>query len=123
MKKIDTENAPKAIGPYSQGIIHNDLIYTSGQISIDPVTQKFIDSTIEKQTELVLRNIQSILESQGSNLNKVIKVTIYLQNMNDFDTVNSIYENYFLKKPARSTVEVSKLPKNALIEIDCIAIL
>lgn len=118
---IKTEKAPQAIGPYSQGIIINNIIYTSGQISIDPKTQEFTNGSIENQTELVINNLIAILEEGGSSINKVIKTTIFLSDMNNFDTVNKIYSSYFTTKPARSTVEVSKLPKNALIEIECIA--
>lgn len=120
-KIISTRQAPKAIGPYSQAIVNNGLVYTSGQISIDPETELFFNGTIEEQTELVIKNLKSILLSAGSDLDKAIKVTIYLKNMDDFDSVNKIYAGYFLSKPARATVEVSKLPKDALVEIDCIA--
>lgn len=120
-KIVNTENAPKAIGPYSQGVIHKDLVYTSGQIAIDPENQEFLGGDIYKETEVVINNIKSILLAAESSLEKVIKVTIYLKNMNDFPIVNKIYEEYFINKPARSTVEVKSLPKDALIEIDCIA--
>lgn len=118
---IKTDNAPKAIGPYSQGIIINDLIYTSGQIAIDPESQQFINGNIEEQTRVVLNNIKAILEEAGSSLNKAVKVTIFLQDMSTFNIVNTIYSEFFIEKPARSTVEVSRLPKDALIEIECIA--
>ncbi len=121
IKRVNTPDAPKAIGPYSQATIFNNLIYTSGQISIDPKTQDFINDSIEKQTEQVLRNIQAILESSGSSLTKILKTTIYIKNIGDFDKVNIIYKKYITENPARSTIEVSNLPKNALIEIECIA--
>lgn len=118
---ISTEKAPKAIGPYSQGIVYNNLIYTSGQISIDPVTQEFRNGSIEEQTQQVLDNLREVLAAGGSSLEKVIKTTIFLSSMDDFTTVNEIYSKYFTSKPARSTVEVSRLPKDALIEIEAIA--
>lgn len=124
MKKIEViniKNAPVAIGPYSQGIIFNDLIFTSGQI---PITKenKIIISDIELQTKQALNNLKNILESSNSSLNCVIKTTIFLTNMNNFDKMNKIYESFFLNhKPARSTVCVKELPKNALVEIECIA--
>ncbi len=118
---IETEKAPKAIGPYSQGIIYNNIVYTSGQISIDPATQEFVNGDIEDQTNRVLKNLKEVLESAGSTLTKVIKVTVFLKDLSDFVIVNKIYSKYFTENPARSTVEVSKLPKDALIEIECIA--
>lgn len=118
---IKTNKAPQAIGPYSQGIIFNNMIFTSGQISIDPDTQEFINGTIEVQTETVIKNLIAILEESGTSIDKVIKTTIFLSDMDNFNKVNEIYGKYFTTKPARSTIEVSKLPKNALIEIECIA--
>ncbi|MGL1891782.1 MAG: RidA family protein [Spirochaetaceae bacterium] len=123
MKKVNTKNAPRAIGPYSQAVIYGGLIYTSGQISINPETQLFIHGGIKEQTELVIKNLSEILKSEDSSLENVIKTTIFLKNMDDFIIVNEIYNKYFMHKPARSTVEVSRLPKDALIEIECIAIL
>lgn len=122
MKKIvSTKNAPKAIGPYSQGTIFNGLVYTSGQISIDPETQEFIKGDITEQTNLVLNNLKEILLAANSNLDNALKVTIFLKDMKDFTTVNQIYSKYFTTNPSRSTVEVKRLPKDALIEIECIA--
>ncbi|WP_187759762.1 RidA family protein [Thiospirochaeta perfilievii] len=118
---VSTKNAPMAIGPYSQGVINNGLLYTSGQIAIDPKTQKFINGSVEEQTEQVIKNLKGILEECNTSFDKVIKVTIFLTNLDNFDLVNTIYGEYFKSKPARSTVEVSALPKNALIEIECIA--
>lgn len=118
---IESSNAPEAIGPYSQAVTCNGLLYTSGQIAIDPKTQLFIDGGIKDQTELVIKNIESILKASHSSFDKVIKVTIFLNKLEHFTEVNKIYSEYFTSRPARSTVEVSKLPKNALIEIDCIA--
>ena len=120
---IKTEKAPSAIGPYSQAIRVENLLFLSGQISINPKTNEFIDGDIEIQTEQVLKNIKAILEAGSSSLENVVKVTIYLQDIKDFVLVNKIYSKYFEDSlPARATVEVSNLPKNAKLEIDAIAI-
>ena len=122
-KIIKTQKAPSAIGPYSQAIEVGNLLFLSGQISIDPETNEFIDGDIEIQTEQVLKNVKAILEAGNSSLEDVVKVTIYLQDLKDFVLVNKIYSKYFEdSQPARVTVEVSKLPKNAKLEIDAIAI-
>jgi 2-iminobutanoate/2-iminopropanoate deaminase len=122
MQMIYTDNAPKAIGPYSQAIKYENLVFISGQIAIDPKTQKFVDADIETQTKIVMENIKAILEEAGLNFNHVIKTTIYLKNLKDFEKVNKVYGEYFTEhKPARATVEVSNLPKGALIEIEVIA--
>ena len=113
-----------AIGPYSQAIKSGNLLFLSGQISINPETNEFIDGDIEIQTEQVLKNIKAILEAGGSSLEEVVKVTIYLQNIKDFILVNEIYSKYFENSlPARACVEVSNLPKNAKIEIEAIGII
>ncbi|MCK4241339.1 MAG: RidA family protein [Candidatus Atribacteria bacterium] len=125
MKKeiIKTQRAPLAIGPYSQAIKVGDLLFVSGQISIKPETNEFMDGDVEVQTEQVLENIKSILEAADSSLKNVVKVTIYLKNMEDFALANKIYSKYFEDNlPARACVEVSNLPKNAKLEIDAIAI-
>jgi len=120
---IKTKKAPSAIGPYSQAIRVENLLFLSGQISINPETNEFIDGDIEIQTEQILKNIKAILEAGSSSLENVVKVTIYLQDMKDFNLVNKIYSKYFEDSlPARATVEVSNLPKNAKLEIDAIAI-
>lgn len=120
---IKTQKAPLAIGPYSQAIRAEILLFLSGQISINPETNEFIDGDIEIQTEQALKNIEAILEAGSSSLEDVVKVTIYLQDIKDFALVNKIYSKYFEKSlPARSCVEVSNLPKNAKLEIDAIAI-
>lgn len=120
-KELSTSNAPKAIGPYSQGVIFNNLIFTSGQIPLNPENMQMVEG-IENQAIRVFENIKAILESSNSNMDKVIKTTIFLKNLKDFDVVNSIYEKYFNKPyPARSCVEVAKLPKDALIEVEVIA--
>lgn len=122
MQSIETDRAPKAIGPYSQAVKYENLVFISGQIAIDPDTNQFIGGDIRQQTVRVLENIKAILEEAGLNLNHVIKTTIYLKNIEDFSVVNEIYGHYFGEhKPARATVEVSRLPKDALIEIEAIA--
>jgi 2-iminobutanoate/2-iminopropanoate deaminase len=121
-KIIETENAPKPIGPYSQAVQYGNLLFTSGQIAIDPETNEILYGTVEEQSNLVLENLKAVLTAAGSSLNNVIKTTIFLKDMNDFAKVNEAYSKYFGEsKPARSTVEVSCLPKNVLVEIDCIA--
>ena len=119
---INTSEAPNAIGPYSQAVRTDKMVYLSGQIAINPKTQQFIDGDIETQTKQVLDNLKAIIEASGSSLESVIKTTIYLTNIDDFPKVNDIYASYFSSgRPARSTVCVLKLPKNAKIEIDAIA--
>ncbi len=120
-KEIATENAPKAIGPYSQGILWNDLIFASGQIPVNPATSE-IPNGIKEQTTQVLKNIYAILESEGSSIKNVIKTTVFIKDMNDFVQMNEVYESFFQKPfPARSTVEVARLPKDVLVEIEVIA--
>ena len=122
MKFIETKDAPAAIGPYSQAIEVNGFIYTSGQIALKP------DGTMEnrgvkQQAHQVMKNLFYVLESAGAHFNDVVKTTIYLVDMNDFETVNHVYAHYFgAHKPARSTVAVRTLPKNALVEVECIAV-
>lgn len=119
---ISTDNAPNAIGPYSQAMKLNNMIYLSGQIAINPQTQEFMDESVEVQAKQVLDNIKAVLEAANSSLEMVVKTTIYLTNIDDFSKVNEIYSSYFsASKPARSTVCVAKLPKGAQIEIDAIA--
>lgn len=120
-KKIETKNAPAAIGPYSQAIAVGNLIFTSGQIPIDPNTGNLVSGGIEEQTTQVIKNIFAVLEEAGSSLNRVIKTTCFLQSIGDFAKFNAVYEKYFTGKPARSCVEVSALPKGALVEIEVIA--
>ncbi len=120
-KEIATENAPKAIGPYSQGILWNDLIFASGQIPVNPATSE-IPCGIKEQTTQVLKNVSAILESEGSSIKNVIKTTVFIKDMNDFVQMNEVYELFFQKPfPARSTVEVARLPKDVLVEIEVIA--
>lgn len=120
-KEIATENAPKAIGPYSQGILWNDLIFASGQIPVNPATSE-IPCGIKEQTTQVLKNVSAILESEGSSIKNVIKTMVFIKDMNDFVQMNEVYELFFQKPfPARSTVEVARLPKDVLVEIEVIA--
>jgi len=121
MQYLHSSNAPAAIGPYSQAIKVGDMIYTSGQIALTP-NGDMIENDVKKQTIQVLTNLKNLLEDSGSSLNNVVKTTIFLANMDDFMSVNTIYAEFFGEhKPARSTVAVKTLPRNALVEIDCIA--
>ena len=122
MKIIHTENAPAAIGPYSQAIEANGLVYTSGQIALNPQTGALAGGTIEAQTEQAIQNLKAVLEAAGSGLDKVVKTTCFLQRMGDFAAFNAIYEKHFPGKPARSCVEVAALPKGALVEIEAVAL-
>jgi len=120
---ISTKDAPQAIGPYSQAVKANGLIFTSGQIAIDPATQQVITGDVAAQTDRVLRNLSEILEAAGSGLGKVVRCTVFLKNMSDFAPMNEVYGKYFsTAPPARSTVEVARLPKDVLVEIDVIAL-
>ncbi len=123
MNKVYTPNAPAAIGPYSQAIVVNNTVYTSGQIPIDPITGKMVEGGIEVQAEQVMNNLKSVLEEAGSCFENVIKTTCFLKNMNDFAAFNEIYGQYFTERPARSCVEVACLPKGALVEVEVIALL
>ena len=121
---ISTNNAPAAIGPYSQAISVNGMLYTSGQIPIDPKTGNLVDGGITEQTVRVLENLNGVLQAAGASFDKVVKTTVFIKNMGDFATVNEIYGTYFKAPyPARSCVEVARLPKDVLIEIECIAAL
>ena len=120
---IATADAPKAIGPYSQAIRANGMLFTAGQVAIDPSTQQLIEGDISAQTERVLKNLSAILKAAGCGLRDVLRCTVFLRDMNDFTAMNAVYERYFdTAPPARSTVEVSRLPKDALVEIDVIAL-
>ena len=120
-EKIATPNAPQAIGPYSQAIRYGDFLFVSGQIAIDPQTAKIIEGDIEAQTEQVLKNIAAIIEAAGMSLQDVVKCTCFLKDMNDFVRFNGVYEKYFGEiLPARETVEVSRLPKDVLVEVSAI---
>jgi 2-iminobutanoate/2-iminopropanoate deaminase len=120
---VSTKDAPQAIGPYSQAIKANGFIFTSGQIAIDPATQQVVAGDVAEQTDRVLRNVSEILEAAGSGLGKVVRSTVFLKDMNDFAAMNQVYAKYFSSAaPARSTVEVARLPKDVLVEIDVIAL-
>jgi 2-iminobutanoate/2-iminopropanoate deaminase len=120
---ISTPNAPKAIGPYSQAVRARGLVFVSGQVAIDPATQQVIEGDVAAQTERVIKNILAILSSAESSLDQVVRSTVFLKNMNDFAAMNEAYGKFFnAAPPARSTVEVSRLPKDVLVEIDVIAL-
>ena len=120
---VHTDDAPKAIGPYSQAIVANGLVFCAGQTPIDPKTGSLVEGGIEAQTQQALKNIGAVLRAAGSDYGKVVKTTVFLKNMNDFATMNGIYATYFKDNPpARSTVEVARLPKDCLFEIECIAL-
>jgi 2-iminobutanoate/2-iminopropanoate deaminase len=120
---ISTKDAPQAIGPYSQAIKANGFVFVSGQVAIDPATQQVITGDVAAQTDRVLRNLSEILEAAGSGLGKVVKATVFLKNMGEFAIMNGVYGKYFnTVPPARSTVEVARLPKDVLVEIDVIAV-
>ena len=121
MKIIETKNAPAAIGPYSQAIIIGDLVYTSGQIPINPASGQIEADDIKAQAEQVIGNLSAVLDAAGSSLEDAVKTTCFLANMKDFADFNEVYAKYFTGKPARSCVEVSALPKGALVEIEVIA--
>jgi 2-iminobutanoate/2-iminopropanoate deaminase len=124
---ISTSNAPAAIGPYSQAVRIGDFLYTSGQVALDPATGQIVAGEIEAQTTRVLENLKAVLEAAGASLGQVFKTTVFLKDMNDFAAMNAIYGQYLALEgtvaPARSTVEVARLPKDALVEIEVIAAL
>jgi len=123
-KIINSDRAPAPIGPYSQAIQMDNLLFTSGQIAIDPESGEVLNGDVAEQTKLVLENVSAVLEAAGSSRQHVLKTTIFLKNMSDFATVNQVYGEYFGDVlPARSTIEVSRLPKDVLVEIDCIAMI
>ncbi len=123
MKTISTSSAPSAIGPYSQAVIANGFIFASGQIPLNPATGTISETSIEEQTRRIVKNIAAVLDAAGSDLAHVVKTTCFLKNMSDFQAFNAVYAEYFVSRPARSCVEVSALPKNALIEIEIVALL
>ena len=119
---IATKSAPQAIGPYSQAIRSGGFVFTSGQVALDPATGKVVAGDVAAQTERVLENLAAVLAAAGSSLNKVVKTTVFLKSMGDFATMNEVYGKHFgAHRPARSTVEVARLPKDVLVEIDVIA--
>ncbi len=122
-KIVATETAPQAIGPYSQAISIGEFVFTSGQIPIDPKTGVFVEGGIAEQTEQVLRNLVEVLRAAGTSLEAVVKTTVFLADMNDFAAMNEVYSHYFLNEPpARSTVQAARLPRDARVEIDVIAV-
>ena len=122
MKPVATEKAPKALGPYSQGYVHNGILYSAGQIAIKPETNTVEAVTIEEQTEQVCKNLGEVLRAAGSSFDKVLKTTCFLSDMGDFAAFNEVYGKYFTSKPARSCVAVKTLPKNLLCEVEVIAV-
>ncbi len=120
---VSTNDAPKAIGPYSQAIKANGFVFVSGQVAIDPATGGVLEGDVRVQTERVLKNLTAILSAAGSSLDRALKTTVFLQNMSDFAAMNEVYAKFFTgQQPARSTVEVAQLPRNVLVEIDVIAL-
>ena len=124
MKRIiKTEEAPKAIGPYSQAVVAGGFVFASGQIPTDPATGQFVEGGITEQTEQVLRNLSKVLEAAGTGLERVVKTTVFLADMNDFAAMNEVYARFFGENPpARSTVEAARLPRDARVEIDVVAL-
>jgi 2-iminobutanoate/2-iminopropanoate deaminase len=122
MQKINTSKAPAAIGPYSQGLIVNGVLYSSGQIPLDPVTGEVVEGGIQEQTLQVMKNIKAILEEAKTTFENVIKTTCFLTDMSHFSAFNEIYAEYFISKPARSCVAVKELPKGVLVEVEVIAV-
>lgn len=119
---VSTTSAPAAIGPYSQATKIGNFVFTSGQIPLDPATGQVVAGTVEEQTRLVLTNLTAVLEAAGSSLDKVVKTTVFIKNMNDFAAINAVYATFFQNEPpARSCVEVARLPKDVLVEIEAIA--
>ncbi|MBQ8658411.1 MAG: RidA family protein [Clostridia bacterium] len=121
LKKVATEKAPAAIGPYSQAIVYGDILFTSGQIPLNPETGEIVGTNITEQAERVMKNLGEVLSAAGSSFEKAIKTTCFLADMSDFAAFNAVYANYFTEKPARSCVAVKTLPKNVLVEVEVIA--
>ena len=122
-EKIVTPDAPQAIGPYSQAVRANGMVFCSGQVALDPATGKLTGNEVRAQTERVMKNLEAVLKAAGTDFTKVVRTTVYLKTMNDFAAMNEIYASFFpAPPPARSTVEVARLPKDALVEIDVIAL-
>ena len=121
MKVVQTGAAPAAIGPYSQAMISGNFVFTSGQLSLSPESGQLLGETIAEQTEQVCKNISALLKAAGSSLEKVVKTTCFLADMNDFAAFNEVYAKYFVGKPARSTFAVKQLPRNALVEVETVA--
>lgn len=123
LEKVQTGGAPAAIGPYSQAIAHGGLVYTAGQIPLDPASMQLVDGDVAAQTERVMQNLAAVLEAAGASLGSVVKTTVFLADMNDFAAMNEVYGRWFGDHaPARSTVQVARLPRDAKVEIECIAV-
>lgn len=123
IRTILTDKAPAAIGPYSQAKVVGNMVYTAGQIPLDPVSMELVGSNVQEQTEQVFKNLQAVLEAAGTSLGNVVKTTVFLKDMNDFGPMNEVYARYLGEnKPARSTVQAARLPKDVLVEIEAIAI-
>ena len=121
--RVSTENAPAAVGPYSQGIVANGVVYTAGQVALVPGTGKLLEGDIQAQAAQVFKNLTAVLDAAGSSLDRVVKTTVYLKDMNDFAAMNAIYDTFFQgDPPARTTIQVARLPLDALIEIEMIAL-
>lgn len=118
IKKIETQNAPAAIGPYSQAIVARNMLYASGQIGLDPATGELAGGDVTAQAEQIMKNIVAVLTEAGTEIGQTVRTTCYLTDMNDFAAFNAVYEKYFTTKPARSCVAVKELPKNALVEVE-----
>jgi 2-iminobutanoate/2-iminopropanoate deaminase len=124
MQTVHTDNAPAAIGPYSQAVVANGFVFTAGQVPFDPQTMQLVDGDIGAQTEQVMKNLRAILQQAGADLSTVVKTTVFLKDMNDFAAMNEVYARHFGDhKPARSTVQVARLPRDASVEIECVAVL
>lgn len=122
-KKVHTDNAPAAVGPYSQAYVAGGFVYTSGQIALDPKTGNLVGTTIEEQAEQVMKNLVAVLEEAGTKPEKVVKTLCFLTDMNDFGAFNEVYAKYFTEKPARSCVGVASLPKGAICEVEVVAVI
>jgi 2-iminobutanoate/2-iminopropanoate deaminase len=121
--RIQTDRAPQAIGPYSQAVKAGGFVFTSGQVAFDPATMQIVDGDIREQTERVMRNLAAVLEAAGSSMDRVVKTTVFLADMNEFAAMNEVYGSFFAEvPPARSTVEVKRLPRDVRVEIDLIAL-
>lgn len=124
MQTVQTSNAPAAIGPYSQAVVANGFVFTAGQVPFDPQSMQLVEGDIAAQTEQVMKNLQAILQQAGADLGTVVKTTVFLQDMNDFAAMNEVYARHFGDhKPARSTVQVARLPRDAQVEIEVVAVL
>ena len=124
LKRVHTDGAPAAIGPYSQAVITGNMVYSAGQIALDPKTMEIVGADVAEQTERVLQNLRAVLAEAGSSLDRVVKTLVFLADMDDFAAMNEVYGRHFGDhKPARSTVQAAKLPKNALVEIEVVAVI